>query len=101
MQEVTKFVFLPQVLRGKHQPEVIGPVTKGHWVQVGMGIGFYVPEEAYQCVQAIADDTRRVQFLAVTKDGRAIHASRDELVSNPEVSGGIAWIVPHHDKEVR
>ncbi|HEY2351968.1 MAG TPA: hypothetical protein VGH83_05625 [Candidatus Acidoferrum sp.] len=71
-----------------------GPLTRGHYVQIGIGIGFYVPEDAFQCVQSIANETGQTQFLGVTKDGRALHTSRDELLAQPDLAGGIAWIVP-------
>jgi len=75
-------------------PQVFGPLTSGHYVQLGMGMGFYVPEADYELAQYRANETGKVQFLAVDKAGNALHGTREELLANPEMSGQIAWIVP-------
>ena len=75
-------------------PSLVGPLTSGHYVQIGMGMGFYVPEEDYQRVQALADETRKVQFLGVTRNGQPLTGRRDEINNHPESAGMIAWIVP-------
>lgn len=73
-------------------PVNLGTLTAGHYVQVGMGMGFYVPEESYQAVQQIANETGRVQFLTVDKEGQPIHGTRDECLERG--NGCVAWIVP-------
>ena len=75
---------------------IVGPLTRGHYIQIGMGIGFYVPEADYQLAQSRANQTRLVQFLAVTRDGRAVHGSRRELLDRRDLAAGIAWIVPQN-----
>jgi hypothetical protein len=71
-----------------------GPLTDGHYVQLGIGMGFYVPEADYQIAQRRANETLKVQFLSVDSLGRALHGTREELLGNPECKAGIAWIVP-------
>lgn len=73
---------------------IFGPLNDGHYVQVGMGLGFYVPEADFQIVQRLANESRKVQFLSVDRLGRPLYGSRDELLTNPECAGVIAWIVP-------
>jgi len=76
------------------EPIVLGPLDRGHYIQVGLGTGFYVPEAEYQQAQAQANETRSVQFIGVTKAGAAIRGTRDEIHANPDSSGVVAWIMP-------
>ncbi|HET6220151.1 MAG TPA: hypothetical protein VFE27_24195 [Acidobacteriaceae bacterium] len=73
---------------------ILGPLKDGHYVQVGMGVGFYVPEADFQTVQRLANETGKVQFLSVDRLGRPLRGSREELLANPECAGVIAWITP-------
>lgn len=75
-------------------PMTLGPLTQGHYIQVGMGTGFYVPEADYQLALARATESRAVQFLGVTKAGAAIHGTRDDIHQHPHSAGVIAWIFP-------
>lgn len=101
----------------------VGPLTSGRWIQVGGSLGFFVPESDYQLAQLEADLTGRVQFLGVTRDGRALavckcgetaaqhgngnccclvpgclcprfSSDRDRLLSHPDSAGVCAWITP-------
>lgn len=75
-------------------PVNVGALTAGHYVQVGMGMGFYVPEEAFQSAQSKANLTGKIQFLGVTKNGVQIHGTREEILDHPNSAGVVAWIVP-------
>lgn len=75
-------------------PSVVGPLTEGHYVQLGLGLGFYVPESDFQVAQQRANETGKVQFLGISKDGRALHGTREEIKAMPDLAGQIAWIVP-------
>lgn len=75
-------------------PSVLGPVTTGHYIQIGMGLGFYVPESDYQLAKRTANATHRVQFLGVTLGGDPIHASREEILNREDSAGLVAWILP-------
>lgn len=72
----------------------LGPLESGHYVQIGMGLGFYVPEAAFQAAQAAANESRKVQFLGVTKAGEPITGTRESIFDHPESAGLVAWIVP-------
>jgi len=74
------------------RPVNFGSPKEGVYIQVGLGSGFYVPQGAYDDCKRIANETRKVQFLTVTKDGEAIHGTREECQAKGD--GGIAWIVP-------
>jgi hypothetical protein len=76
------------------QPTIVGPLTAGHYIQVGSGCGFYVPVEAFDAAQSLANESGRVQFLGVTQSGQALSGSRDEILSNPDSAGVVAWITP-------
>ncbi|HTH42865.1 MAG TPA: hypothetical protein VL498_06855 [Terracidiphilus sp.] len=73
---------------------ILGPLNEGHYVQVGIGLGFYVPEADFETVQRLANETRKVQFLSVDRLGRPLYGSREDLLNNPDCAGVIAWIVP-------
>lgn len=76
---------------------LLGPLTAGRYIQIGMGLGFYVPESDFKTVQDLANITGRVQFLGVTHAGAAIlGASRDEILEREDSAGLVAWIVPQH-----
>lgn len=87
---------LKEIFRGLDplEPMNLGPLNRGHYIQIGLGTGFYVPEADFQQVQERADETRQVQFLGVTKEGTPIHGTRDDIHANPQSAGLIAWIVP-------
>ena len=76
-------------------PMNLGPLDRGHYIQIGLGTGFYVPESDFQLVQGRANETGRVQFLGVTKAGAPIHGTRDEIHANSESAGLVAWIMPN------
>jgi hypothetical protein len=75
----------------------LGPLSTGHYVQIGMGLGFYVPERDYADLQALANVTRRTQFLGITKTGEPLFGTREEIAAHPESAGLIAWIAPQGD----
>jgi hypothetical protein len=75
-------------------PMNLGPLDRGHYIQIGLGTGFYIPEADYQTAQSLANESRQVQFVGVTKAGLAIHGTREEIHANPESAGVIAWIMP-------
>jgi len=76
-------------------PSLLGPLTAGRYIQLAMGLGFYVPESDFQTVQELANVTGRVQFLGVTRDGAAIvGTSRAEILEREDSAGLVAWIVP-------
>ena len=82
-------------------PSLLGPLTAGRYIQISLGLGFYVPEEDFNSVQALANATGRVQFLGITKAGAAIvGASRDELLTREDSAGLVAWIVPQRGGEL-
>lgn len=72
----------------------LGPLSHGHYIQVGLGTGFYIPESAYQAAQAHANETRTVQFVGVARNGAALFGTRDEIHADPDSSGVVAWIFP-------
>lgn len=78
----------------------MGPLDRGHYVQIGLGTGFYIPESDYEQAQAAADETRKCQFVGVTKAGYGLHGTREEILENPESSGVIAWIFPKYGERV-
>jgi hypothetical protein len=78
-------------------PMNLGPLDRGHYIQVGIGTGFYVPEDDFQTLQARANETHTVQFLGVTKAGAPILGTREEIHANPESAGLVAWIMPRHE----
>jgi hypothetical protein len=72
-----------------------GPLQAGHYVQISLGLGFYVPESDYKDLQREANRTNRTQYLGVTKSGQPLRGeSRDSVISHPESAGVVAWIVP-------
>lgn len=73
-------------------PNIIGPLTDGMYVQLGMGVGFYVPLEAYNLLKRKANDTRQIQFLTVDSAGNPITGSRDECLVRG--AGAVAWVTP-------
>lgn len=80
---------------------MLGPTIKpagiaegGHFITVGYCGGFYIPETDYLAALAIANETRKVQFVGLAKDGSGIHASREALHVDPNCDGYIAWIFP-------
>lgn len=73
---------------------ILGPLRSGRWIQLTLGIGFFVPEADFLQLQERANKTGRIQFLAVEDDGRPVHGTREQLLANPKIKGGIAWIVP-------
>jgi hypothetical protein len=77
-------------------PRNFGPLTAGHYVQVGLGFGFYVPELDFAELQALANVTRNIQFLCVTKAGAPLYGTREEILEHPESAGVVAWIVPQN-----
>jgi hypothetical protein len=76
------------------EPHNMGPLTAGHYIQVGMGFGFYVPEADFAELQKLANVTHRIQFLGVTTTGEPIYGTREEIHARPDSAGLIAWIVP-------
>jgi hypothetical protein len=73
-------------------PHVYGPLTEGAWINVGFGMGFYVPQPAFDECKRIARETRIIQFLTVTRDGTPFHGTRDECLDKG--FGCVAWITP-------
>jgi len=76
----------------------LGPIEQGHYIQIGLGTGFYIPESDYEAAQSRANEMRQVQFVGVTRAGIPIHGTRDEIHANPESAGLVAWIFPKHDE---
>lgn len=72
----------------------LGPLERGHYIQIGLGTGFYIPEADYQAAQARANELRAVQFVGITKGGKALHGTRDEIHGNRDSAGLVAWIFP-------
>lgn len=72
----------------------------GVYIQVGLGNGFYIPKADYDRAQALADETRKVQFVGLARDGSGLHGTREELLYNPNLAGFIAWIFPTGCNEV-
>lgn len=72
----------------------LGPLERGHYIQVGMATGFYIPEADYQTAQARANELHTIQFVGVTKAGAALHGDREEILAHPESAGIVAWITP-------
>jgi hypothetical protein len=65
------------------------------WIQVGLGIGFWLPERAYTIAKGLANQTGKPQFVGLDRNGAAIHStSRDALRLDPKATGEIAWIFP-------
>jgi hypothetical protein len=75
-------------------PMNLGPLDRGHYIQIGLGTGFYIPECDYQAALTRANDLHQVQFVGVTKGGQAIHGTHEEIHGHPESAGVIAWIMP-------
>lgn len=71
---------------------VMGPLKEGVYIQVAMGRGFYVPEEAFNRVKQLANETGKIQFLTLTQAGEPLHGTREECQHLG--NGSIAWIVP-------
>ena len=77
-----------------HTPHILGPLTAGHYIQIGMGAGFFVPERDYETAQGIANATRRVTFLAVSHEGKTIICADRDRALIVATAGLIAWITP-------
>jgi hypothetical protein len=76
-------------------PITFGPLQAGHYVQISLGLGFYVPESDYKDLQREANRTNRTQYLGVTKSGQALRgASLAEVISHPDSAGVVACLVP-------
>lgn len=75
-------------------PRNLGPLESGVFIPVAAGAGFYVPELEYHELKALATATKRVQFLGVTKDGRCLFGTREQILDSPESAGLVAWIHP-------
>ena len=76
----------------------LGPLTAGHYVQISLGTGFYVPERDFAELQKLANLTRKIQFLGVTKSGESMFGTREEIAARPDSAGLIAWIVPQQEE---
>ena len=77
-----------------NMPVNVGPLQSGHYVQVGLGMGFYVPESDFEALQERANQTHKIQFLGVTKAGIPLTGSREQILDDPNTAGVCAWIVP-------
>lgn len=80
---------------------ILGPLTSrpgieqgGHFIQVGVCSGFYIPEADYQLALDRANESGKVQFVGLAKNGSGIHATREALHVDPNCDGYIAWIFP-------
>lgn len=71
---------------------ITGPLAEGHYINLCIGLGFYVPEDDFQIAQEKANKTGCTQFLSVDSFGQAVHGSRDHCMEFG--SGCIAWITP-------
>lgn len=80
---------------GAELSPIVGPLRAGHYVQIALGLGFYVPESDYQCAQELANETGKVQFIGVTRDGRALAGTRDHVLNSADSAGVCAWVVPN------
>ena len=80
---------------GAELSPVVGPLRAGHYVQIALGLGFYVPEADYQRAQELANESGKVQFLGVTRDGRALAGTREQVLTSADSAGVCAWVVPN------
>lgn len=94
LQNHDRHSLVSEILEFRAAPKNLGPLNDGHYVQVGLGFGFYVPESDYQELQRLANTTGRIQFLGITRDGNPLYGSRDAITAHPDSAGCIAWIVP-------
>lgn len=88
-------------LLGPIMPRSMGGKEEGgHFIPIGLGGGFYIPEADFQLAQGHANITGKVQFVGLAKDGSAIHATREALHVDANCDGFIAWIFPEaaHDR---
>ncbi len=70
----------------------IGPLTDGVYIQVGMGLGFYVPVDAYNQAKRQANQTRQIQYLTVDSAGNPFSGSREDCLDCG--AGAVAWVTP-------
>lgn len=85
---------IDQTLNPFTSRQIAGPLREGHYVQISLGMGFYVPEAAFHAAQQRATATGRIQFLGVTRDGRVLQGERETILAHPDSAGLLAWIVP-------
>ena len=83
MKDENPFAWVTIENLGRSMPPILGPLNDGHYIQAD-----------FQIAQRRANETRKIQFLAVDLLGRPLHGTREELLSNPNCAAGIAWIVP-------
>jgi hypothetical protein len=81
-----------EILDLPQNPVIYGPLTDGTYIPIGVGMGFYVPDEAYLLVKDAARQTGCIQFLTVDILGSPIHGTRDECLDKG--CGCVAWISP-------
>ncbi len=73
-----------------------GDPADWHYIPVGLGWGFYIPEKDFQFALEQASLQHRIWFVANMRDGRVKHStSRDALYNDPHCNGEIAWIHPN------
>lgn len=73
-------------------PAVYGPLAAGVYIQISLGTGFYVPQDAFDRCKAEANRTHRIQFLSITSAGEPVTGTRDECLERG--CGLVAWIHP-------
>lgn len=85
---------IDQALNPFTSRQIAGPLREGHYVQISLGMGFYVPEVAFHAAQQRATATGRIQFLGVARDGRVLEGDHETILGHPDSAGLVAWIVP-------
>jgi len=92
---MTDHDFLLEAIRKTLAPPAHAGIAEGgHFIQVSMGHGFYIPEADFKLAQERANQLGKVQFVGLAHDGSAIHATREELHVDARCEGHIAWILP-------
>lgn len=85
---------IDQALNPFTSRQIAGPLREGHYVQISLGMGFYVPEAAFHAAQQRATTTGHIQFLGITRDGRVLEGDRETILAYPDSAGLVVWIVP-------